>query len=187
MPDDVLAQTAWQRIVSGLDHVHVAVLIGGNDLREFRYDRDDDLEAYLIAEAEHVWACVVGGTPPEVDATEALLSILDRLYPSREGTVEIDRAEYVRLQAEYDRAAAIAKTAEGGKDWAAYQLIALLGGAHTALAADDPTHVLATYKPLMRGRATNELLEALADYPEAHKIAARKYPTKPTLSWKKAS
>lgn len=182
VPDDVLAQVAWQRMVTGLDHGHVAVLIGGNDLREFRYDRDPDVEAYVLDEARAVWQCVQDGTPPQVDSTDALLDILNRLYPDRAGATEVDPDEYARLKADYDRAAATAKTAEGGKAWAAYQLIALIGAGHTAV--DREGNVLATYKPTMRARATNELLDALREYPEAHKIAARKFPTKPSLNWK---
>ena len=34
-PDDVLAQTLWQADVCGYDHIHVGVLIGGNDYRQF--------------------------------------------------------------------------------------------------------------------------------------------------------
>ena len=33
--DDVLVQTLWQAIVCGFDHVHAAVLIGGNDYRQY--------------------------------------------------------------------------------------------------------------------------------------------------------
>ena len=34
-PDDVLAQVLWQILVTGLDHIHVVCLIGGNDYRQY--------------------------------------------------------------------------------------------------------------------------------------------------------
>lgn len=91
-PDDVLAQVAWGRMVSGFDHMHVAALIGGQRLESYRYDRDEVLEQYLLDAARPVWQSVLEGTPPDVhpDAEGVLLDLLDRLYSQRDGAVELD-------------------------------------------------------------------------------------------------
>lgn len=34
LPDDILAQVCWQLLVSGYDHIHYAILVGGNDYRQ---------------------------------------------------------------------------------------------------------------------------------------------------------
>lgn len=182
VPDDVLAQVAWQRIVTGLDHGHVAVLIGGNDLREFRYDRDDAVENLLIDEATTLWHAIRNGTPPVVDATSMLLDLLDRLHPNRAGSTPLDRDTYLHLKAEYDEAADIARYAEGGKDWAKYRAVALLGPGSLLVAADDPDVVLATYKPQLREHCDLDALKR--DHPDAYKATVRKKPTKPSLLWK---
>ncbi len=185
VPDDVLSQVAWQRMVSGLDHIHVAVLIGGNELREFRYDRDDDVEALLAAEATGLWNAVQAGIPPIVDATTMVLDLLDRLHPNRDGATPIDRAEYLKLQAEYDEAHQTEALAKGGKAWAAYRLIALLGAGDRLVADDDPDLVLATYKP--RAHTTTDTDRLKAEFPDAYKACVKRGQTKPSLTWKKAT
>ncbi len=48
VPDDVLAQVEWGLIATGLHHMHVAVLIGGQRMESLRVDRDEQVEAYLL-------------------------------------------------------------------------------------------------------------------------------------------
>lgn len=182
VPDDVLAQVAWQRIVTGLAHIHVAVLIGGNDLREFRYDPEPDVEALCVNEAAAVWQRIQDGIPPPVDATTMLLDLLDRLHPNRDGAVPIDRERYLRLKADYDEAHDIESYAKGGKEWARYRTVALLGGGDRLVDAADPGVLLATYRPQMRDSVDLEALKR--DHPAAYKACVKKKPTKPSLLWK---
>lgn len=179
IPDDVLVQVAWQRIVTGLDHIHVAVLIGGNDLRPFRYDRDDVVEAWLIEEAEKAWQGIQDGSPPIVDATNMLLDLLDRLYPDRSGSTPMARAEYAALKADLEAAHEVEKTAKGGKDWAKYRMVAALGAGNRLVADDDPDQLLATYTPDMRETVDTALLKA--KFPDAFKACVTKKPTSPIL------
>lgn len=87
IPDDVLAQTAWGLMVTGLHHMHIAALIGGQRLVSFRVDRDQKLEDYLLEAARPVWTAVTEGVPPEThpDAEGVLLGLLDKLYAVRAG------------------------------------------------------------------------------------------------------
>lgn len=99
VPDDVLAQTTWGLIATGLNHMHVAVLLGGQKLLSFRVDRDPVLEGYLIEAAEKVWQAVLEGNPPEVhpDADGVLLAQLNEIYTKRLGERELPAkaAEYL--------------------------------------------------------------------------------------------
>lgn len=90
VPDDVLAQVQWQMHVTGFAHEHVLALIGGNTPREYVIERDEQVIAYLIAEAERVWGHVQSMTRPDVAPTAEHLAILHRIYPDRAGVGEID-------------------------------------------------------------------------------------------------
>lgn len=99
VPDDVLAQVAWQRMVTGLDHVHVACLIGGQRLVEHTYRRDAELEAYIAAAAAQVWDHVERDTPPEVDWDDTMVKLLDVMIPNRSGARELTTDEATSLLA----------------------------------------------------------------------------------------
>lgn len=96
-PDDVLAQTLWQILVTGLDHIHVVCLIGGNDYRQYtvRRSEHEKLVAYLDAEAARLWHDhIVPGIAPELTGDEppdAMLDLYERLHPTRRGSIDVDR------------------------------------------------------------------------------------------------
>jgi putative phage-type endonuclease len=104
VPDDVLGQGVWQMAVTGYRHIHVAVLIGGNDYRQTVIRWDSDLEAYIVGEVtrfrtEHL----LTGRPPAPDLTraEAYIELDERLHPDRVGEVDVEQVgdvdEYARL------------------------------------------------------------------------------------------
>lgn len=99
VPDDVLAQVAWQRRVTGLDHVHIACLIDGNRLVEHRYDRDDQLEQLLITECAALWDRVLQHDPPDLAYDEVIRDLLESLFPDRSGERELTPTEYGELTA----------------------------------------------------------------------------------------
>lgn len=113
VPDDVLAQVAWQMAVTGYGHIHVGVLIGGNDYRQAVVRRDQQLESYLVREAEQMWHVnVAKRIEPAWDLSHAsqLIRLDERLNPDRAGVTELDIdgigevIEYARLSAENGRA-----------------------------------------------------------------------------------
>ena len=97
VPDDVLAQAAWQRLVTGLDHVHVACLIGGQRLIDHTYRADEQLEAYLFGAAQRVWQQVQDDEPPEVEWDRIMAELLEKLAPNRSGAREMTPKEYTKL------------------------------------------------------------------------------------------
>lgn len=109
VPDDILAQTTWQMLVAGYDHVHVAALIGGNDFRQSVVRWDDTVAAY-IADTVTDWRAkyLVDGVEPPFEEEKAPAHLeLDRLLygDDRAGSREIDMdgiaevMEYARLAA----------------------------------------------------------------------------------------
>lgn len=145
IPDDVLAQVAWGRAVSGLHHMHVAVLIGGQELLSFIYERDEALEEFLVKSARPVWEAVTTGTPPDVepDGDGVLLGILNKMYERRAGDRDVDVAKATELLADYDRGSDIEKEAKAVKEKAKTGLIVLLDDGDTGLVDGAPAF---TYK-----------------------------------------
>lgn len=123
VPDDVLAQTVWQMAVTGYDHVHVAVLVGGNTYHQTVVRRDEQVTGYVTAEVGKFRQHMLTGTPPEPDMSkpDALNELDALLHPDRVGEITIDGVddviEYVRLSeaksaAERELKAARARLAE---------------------------------------------------------------------------
>lgn len=111
VPDDVLAQVTWQMAVTGYDHIHVAVLIGGNDYRQTVVRRDLEVEAYVLGTAETFWRDhVLEGRPPAWDPekADALLELQQQLHPERVGEIDVhgvgEVIEYAALSAAYSSA-----------------------------------------------------------------------------------
>jgi putative phage-type endonuclease len=104
VPDDVLAQTMWQMAVTGYRHIHVAVLIGGNDYRQTVVRWEPGLGGFIMREVDlfrhnHL---LTGTRPPaDLDRPDAFLDLDARLHPDRVGEIDVAEAgdvdEYVRL------------------------------------------------------------------------------------------
>ena len=106
VPDDILAQTTWQMLVAGYDHVHVAALIGGNDFRQTVVRWDDAVSAY-IADTVTDWRerhLVDGVEPPYEPEKHSAHLELDQLQygNDRTGNREIDMDQIGELL-EYGR------------------------------------------------------------------------------------
>ncbi|MFI6819761.1 YqaJ viral recombinase family protein [Micromonospora sp. NPDC050187] len=106
VPDDVLAQTAWQMRVTGYGHIHVAVLLGGNEMKMAVVERDERMESYVVREVtrfreQHLLA----GVEPEwdLDKAAALIEMDALMHPERVGEISLDEVgevmEYAELSA----------------------------------------------------------------------------------------
>lgn len=144
-PDDVLAQVLWQILVTGLDHIHVVCLIGGNDYRQYtvRRSEHEKLVAYLDAEAARLWhEHIVPGVAPEPSGDEppdAMVDLYGRLHPTREGVVELmrdlDAQDHVT---EYLVAGQDESEARNRKEKARAAMLGGLGGAQMAIVNGKP-------------------------------------------------
>lgn len=138
IPDDVLAQVAWQRFVGGFDYVDVACLIGGQSLSTYRYEEDTDLETLLINSAYQVWEAVQLRVPPPVEWDKVLSQLLTDLYPDRSGEREMSAGEAANLMMAYGSAAGFAKTAELAKEAAKARILEAMGEAEILTYNGEP-------------------------------------------------
>lgn len=71
LPEHVICQVVWY--LSGVDvnNADVAALLNTSDYREFHVERDRELEAYLLEEAEAFWFKVQANEPPDPDGSES--------------------------------------------------------------------------------------------------------------------
>lgn len=128
IPDDVLAQVQWGLMVTGYDHMHVAVLIGGQKMSSYRVDRDPQLEGYLLEKAVAAWNSIEQGIPPQVDADAdgVLIAELNAMFAKREGEVELPPEAGEHLDA-YEIAGDIIKDQKAQQTVAKGKLIQMLG------------------------------------------------------------
>lgn len=154
VPDDVHAQVAWQMLVTGYRHGHVAALVGGNRLVPHRVDWDADVEAWLVDECTRVWAAVTDpdAAPPDVEYTPLTRDIIERIHPDRAGVTRIPLnralailAEYQDAAAELTEANAAVKAAKERKEGAEALLLDVMGTGDV-LAVDDADVPLVTAK-----------------------------------------
>jgi putative phage-type endonuclease len=140
--DDVLVQTLWQADVCGYDHIHAAVLIGGNDYRQYVIRVKDHAQLIddLRAAGARAWQQITDRRPPvlEHDADpDVLLELYGRLHPDRAGTVDITRdVDTQEAVEEYLDAHAVYAAAEKRKKAAKARILAGLGGAEAATVLD---------------------------------------------------
>jgi hypothetical protein len=141
--DDVLVQTLWQGDTCGYDHIHTAVLIGGNDYRQYviRLADHQQLLDDLRAAGAALWDRTTQRRPPVLTGEEEpgpLFDLYEQLHPQREGYVEIARdGDAQDALAEYIAAGAAESAAKKRKDRAKAALLGVLGGAEAALLGDS--------------------------------------------------
>lgn len=97
VPDGPALQAYWYMAVGGWDHAYVAALVGGNKLRWFRLERDEEIITEIVEHCE-AWyqRHVLEGFPPPADGLEATTSLLARLWdvqPEKVIDIPADKAE----------------------------------------------------------------------------------------------
>jgi putative phage-type endonuclease len=177
-PDDVLAQVLWQIVVNGYEHMHYAVLIGGNEYHQgtVRADQYTDVMADITTAVDRFWNDHVQAEvpPPPTGDGDALTRLFRRLHPTRSGAVNVDRHDDA-LDALYDygrhqRAEAAEKKA---KSAAKARMIAALGDAQSALIGGERAYSL---EP--SNAAPRVDLEQLAEHwPDAYAACVAPNPT----------
>ncbi|MFD4830209.1 YqaJ viral recombinase family protein [Streptomyces uncialis] len=100
-PDDPALQCLWYVAVGGYRHGYVAGLIGGNKLKWFRLERDEDLIAHLIEFCGDWWQRhVVDGVQPDPDGSKATTELLKHLWDAEDGVIAVaDPGEVAILKA----------------------------------------------------------------------------------------
>lgn len=138
IPDDVLAQVAYQRMVGRFDYVEVACLIGGQHLSTYRYEKDTDLENLLANSALDVWEHVQAKTPPPVEWDAVLTKLMNELYPDRSGLVELPAATVAELVLDKASADSLARVAEAAQEAAKARIVHAMGEAEVITFDGEP-------------------------------------------------
>lgn len=178
-PDDVLAQTLWQADVCGYDHIHVGVLIGGNDYRQFvvRVADHQQLITDLRAAGALAWQQITDRRPPILphDADpDVLLGLYEQLHHERAGVVAIDRdGDALDALSDYLHAVTGEREAKARKKTAKAQLVAALGGADTAIQGG---HIAYSYDETSREHVDRERLRE--EFPAAYTACVEDRPSR---------
>ena len=170
LPDDVAGQMLWQIAVTGYDHIHYAVLVGGNDYRQGvvrRADHEPTIR-HIVAACKRLWSeFVEPRIVPAADSEhgERELEMYKRMHRSRSGLVAAADPEAVkRALLDYEEHRLAESAAKKAKAVAQAELLRLLGD-HEALLIDG--QVAYEMRPTRR---TYTDLERLAErYPEAYR------------------
>lgn len=100
IPMQYLVQVAHYCAVLNADCAYIAVLIGGNDYREFKYTRNFELESKIIDAAKEFWNCVQTRTPPKPINQVDLKLMYPKHDPEKTITIEPAVAEQLTTLAD---------------------------------------------------------------------------------------
>lgn len=101
VPEYVQLQVMHQLAVTGQRAADVVVLVGGQELRIFRIERDEALIARLIVLEKAFWDLVQSGTAPAGDGSDSAEQALRCLYPSDTGD-QVDLSEDQELNTTFE-------------------------------------------------------------------------------------
>lgn len=100
IPMQYLVQVAHYCAITNADCAYIAVLIGGNTYREFKYTRDAELEAKIIDAAKTFWDCVQKRTPPAAINQVDLKLMFPKHNPEKSVTAKPEIQEQINTLAE---------------------------------------------------------------------------------------
>lgn len=112
IPDEYLCQVAWYTMLADVPFMVIAAWFdGGGDYREFRYDRNTDLEGSLVERVEQFWTDhIEKRVPPPLTGADA--DSIRAIFPANNGKVREATPEEAELVAEFASAKEILKSAE---------------------------------------------------------------------------
>lgn len=112
IPMTYVVQCAHYCFMENVDRWHLAALIGGNEYRQFVYNRNKELEEMILEAAVKFWACVQKRIEPDIQtisdcklkfksvdpekiitADEAIRNELNRLYKIRQEVKELEKIQ----------------------------------------------------------------------------------------------
>lgn len=100
IPMPYLVQVAHYCAITNADRAFIAVLIGGNDYREFVYERDLALETKIIDAAKEFWQRVQDRNPPEPINQIDLRLLFPKHDPDKTKTINTELSEQLTTLSE---------------------------------------------------------------------------------------
>lgn len=86
IPDSYYCQCLHYMAVTGADYWYIAVLLGGNDAKWKKIERNEEDIRALIDEETKFWEMVETNRPPEIDATVSCANALKMKYKGNPGS-----------------------------------------------------------------------------------------------------
>jgi len=166
IPDHVMCQVQWYMGICGYQTAVVAVLIGGQEYREFEVARDDEIIGYLQEIGRRFWEeHVIPRRAPAPEAGD--VDTVAAMYPESNGQ-EIDLTPLAQdVLREYDEARAIEEAARQRRLAAEAKLKQLLGDHERALVGNRRV----SWPTVVTRRLDTEALRA--DHPDIYEQYVR--------------
>lgn len=149
IPMTYLVQVAFYCAVADVDTAFIAVLIGGNDYRQYKYTRDSDIEKVIMESALEFWNRIETLSPPEPEDEYDLRDKYALPEPSKCVTVNESSAE--ALFDLIETKAQIKVMQEREKELR-FDLMSYIGDAENLMGTDGD--ILATWKLNKKGSRT---------------------------------
>lgn len=141
IPDSYQMQVAYYGAITGVEKIDIAVLIGGQEFRIYRYIRDVEVEKKVIEVARKFWNDYVAkGIPPKAESKEDMA----KLFPKGNG-LEV-RADELIIEKVSSLQGLKARSDEISKKMNCLQLDIKNYMQENELLVDDNNEVLATWK-----------------------------------------
>jgi len=131
-----LVQCQHELAVTGHDWTTLVVLIGGQRLRFFDINRNEQFIAGLIPKLEEFWNLIQTRTPPEVDGSLATAKVLAKLHPEDSGDTVALPQDAREWAATLEAAKQTIKDMEAVKTEAENKLKAAIGSATFGMLPD---------------------------------------------------
>jgi predicted phage-related endonuclease len=138
VPEWYQLQVLHQLAVTGRKWADVAVLLGGQEFRIYRINRDEDMIQNLIQLEQEFWHLVQTDTQPKADGSESSARALALLYPHDNG-ITLDYADDTAMNSLFTNLVEVRTTrqqAEAQEEAIRQQLQEKLGDATVAVFAD---------------------------------------------------
>lgn len=129
-------QVQHEMAVTGYSWGTLVVLIGGQKLRYFDFERNERFIDALLPKLAEFWHLVHTNTPPEVDGSFATAKILAKLHPDDNGEAIMLPEEASNWHRQIEDAKEAIKAAEATKTAAENQIKAILGDATFGMLPD---------------------------------------------------
>jgi putative phage-type endonuclease len=165
VPDELLCQCHVQMLVTGYRHMHTAILVGGNDLKDPVVWWDEDVARYILEQLTLFRdGSLIPRIEPEWSEEKADKEIeLDRqLHPERIGDVGVDDMDGI---VNYVRDALKESKGKAARKQALARLLRIANGKRTLLFNGEQ---VAWWT---EGTRTNVDLDVLARFPDAYRAA----------------
>lgn len=157
-----LMQSVHYMELLDLDFADIAVLIAGQDYRQYRIRRDPELSSMLIEYEADFWDRVQRKDPPDPTHLAADKDLLNRLWDPTEPKEILVGDEFVELVRIYNQAKDVVQRAGREKEQAGNQLRLMMGDATDAV--DVLGNIVATWRPHNQRRFNQKKFESVSPH-----------------------